>query len=158
MELKNRASAFIWAFALVWMTLLIAFTAVLVRDGPPEGYSLLSTSTILGVFWLGGLALGKFAATKACFYASVHSEDGLTLIWRYPLKTIRTKIPTSLVVAPVVVEGKDSEGDPYFFARLVLPNGDNFDLAQGHVRVQCEAVCEAFDRALRKTRTGTSGA
>jgi uncharacterized RDD family membrane protein YckC len=38
-EFKNRASAFIWAFAVVWLTLLIAFTAVLVRDGPPEGYS-----------------------------------------------------------------------------------------------------------------------
>lgn len=144
MELKNRASAFIWAFALVWLTLLIAFTAILVRDGPPAGYSLLTTSTILGVFWLGGLALGKFATSKACFYASVHSQDGLTLVWRYPLKTIRTNVPMNLVVAPVVVEGTDSEGDPYFFARLLLPDGATFDLAEGHIRVQCEAACEAF--------------
>lgn len=151
MEIKNRASAFTWAFALVWWALLIAFTVILVWDGPPAGYSLLTTSTILGVFWLGGLAFGKFATSKACFYASVHSQNGLTLVWRYPLKTIRTHVPINLVVAPVVVEGTDSEGDPYFFARLFLPSGATFDLAEGHMRAHCEAVCEDFGRAMQKT-------
>lgn len=130
--------------------MLIAFSATLLRNGPPEGYSLATTTVISGLFWLGGLILVAFAIRKPCYYASIQ-KDELTLTWRYPHRTVRTSFPTNVITPPVVIEGRDSEGDPYFFARLILPNGNVFDLAESHIRSLCEDACKSFLLAVQKT-------
>lgn len=137
--------------------MLLAFSAILFRNGPPEGYSLQTTAVVLSLFWIGGLMLGRFAIDKPCYYASIQNDE-LTVVWRYPLKTVRRSFPIGLVEPPVVVEGRDSEGDSYFYARLMLPNGSAFDLGESHIRSVCERACENFLEAMNKSETKKSDA
>ena len=151
MEFKNRTSGFIWAFTCAWLTLLLSFTFVLAKDGPPDQFSFPATLIFLILFWMGGLALGVFAMKKPCFSASINGSE-LALIWRYPFKRVRATLPLESISPPEVVDSSDSEGDPYFFARLILPDSKSFDLAEGHHRAHCEDVCEAFRLELKKLK------
>jgi hypothetical protein len=151
MTFSNRAAGFVWAFVIVWLTLLVAFTVLLARDGPPEGYSLPIMAAALAIFWIAGLAAGGVASAKPCYVASLKSS-GATLLWQYPFRRIRLAIPLDQIEPPEVVEGRDSDGDPYFFAQLTLPALPQFDLAEGGSRTECDNVCRAFWAEVERLR------
>lgn len=151
MEFRNRSSLFLWGFAAVWLSMLIAFTLVAIRDGPPEGHSAATIAVILGIFWVAGAAIVNFAMTKPCYSVAITPEADLTLIWTYPYKRIKKKFAGDGIVAPAVVEEKDSEGDPYYIARLSLPDGSTFDIAENHDRARCDRVCKKFTEALSRS-------
>ncbi len=153
MKFANRNALALWGFAAIWLAMLVMFTLLVVRDGPPEGYSLSFTAAVLSVFWLGGFALVSAVVGKACF-SVVISPEQVTFSSRYPHKRTRTIVPTGRVGRAEVVEARDSDGDACFYARLRLPDGTDFDLSEGYSRGYCEATCREFSRAIERALAG----
>jgi len=151
---RNRKAAFLWGFALIFAAVVVAMTAVLVRDGAPEGWSPAAIAAVVAVFWAGALGLGRYALGTSCTSATLSSDSRVLLTRRYPFKsTVISCAPVEL--APVqVVEGVDDEGDPYFYARLILPDCSEFDLFEGHDRVRCEEIRLRFDSAVHASNKG----
>jgi hypothetical protein len=147
MKFANRTALALWVFAAVWLAMLVMFTMLVIRDGAPKGYSLPFTTGVLGIFWLAGVALVRVVVGKPCFLASVASEQ-VTFTSQYVHRRTHIVVPTAHVGRAEVIEGRDTDGDTYFHARLRLPDGSDFDLSEGHSREYCEATCRDFSRAI----------
>jgi hypothetical protein len=144
---RNRLAAFLWGFAAVWVTMLLAMTYVALRDRPPEGISV-PMVVIMAVFWVAGIGLVAFVSTKPCFFVTVDRDGRVSATWRYPHKVVRKVLPVASVRPAIVVDSRDSDGDPYFHARVNTIDGEPIDIAEGHSRVDCEQACERFNSAL----------
>jgi len=119
------------------------------RDGAPAGSSRLTVSLLIGAFWVGGVGLVRFAAAKPCLFVTLDSSDDIGVTWRYPFKAVRRKFPKSSVTSARVVESLDSDGDPYFYARVFTADQQSFDIREGHSRETCTQACEQFCDILR---------
>ena len=147
MTFSNRGALFSWGFCLIWWLMLLAMSWVFVRDGAPDGYAPELLLLVMGFFWMGGLVLAVFACSQPCYRVKVFAGEGIQVVWRYPFKRVRCYITIDDISPPTVVTGTDSEGDPYFYARLKL--GELMvNLAEGHDRHACELVCNQFRAAL----------
>ncbi len=130
-------------------------TYVLFRDGAPSGYPVGVSVLVAAVFWAAGIGLALYAASKPCYFVDVHRGSRISATWRYPHKVIRRVVPRSQVEPALVVDAKDSDGDPYYFARAAILHGDPLDIAEGHTRDVCEQACTRFNEAFFG-RTGPS--
>lgn len=152
MLVVNRVAIFAWIFAGVFLVMVAVFTALLVRDGPPPGYSATAMSALLAAFWLAGLGLAAFASSKPYVRVAV-TPDGLTVVtWRYPFSRVSRTVRTERVMPATVVESQDDEGAPYFLARATLADGTTVDLGEGHDRDTCEDLCTRFNELLDRHR------
>lgn len=152
MTFRNRSAAFVWGFVAIWLAMLVAMTYLVLRDGPPPGYSAPTTATILGLFWLGGLALIACVSRQPCISVTVGQHGSIAATWRYPHKVVRRVLPAGTVLPAKVVDAEDSEGGPYFRVRLRASGGETIDIAEGHSRADCERTCELFNSALDAAR------
>lgn len=152
---RNRSAACLWGFAVVWLGMLGAMSYVLVRDGPPPAYSATTTLVIGSLFWLGGIVLLGVAVSSPCVAVVVESPARVRVTWRYPFRTVRRTLAQDEVQAARVVEDKDSEGDPYYVARVAIAGGEAIDLHGSHDRAAREAACARFNQALFPRATGT---
>lgn len=125
-----------------------AMTYVVIRDGFPGGYSTPVSLTIVGVFWLGVVALIPYAAAKPCLTAVVDGRNTVHAVWRYPHRAVRLTISGDDIGRAQVVEQKDSENDPYYVSRANTVDGIPLDLKEGHNRAACENACLAFNHAV----------
>jgi hypothetical protein len=144
MRIANRMALFLWGFAAVWLAMLTAFTALVIRDGPPPGYAPEVAIAILAAFWLGGFGLAGYAASQPLQSVTRGPDGAVRVDWIRPLRRERRVYPAGTVGAPEVVVGTDTDGDPYFRARLRLPDGLSVDIAEGHDRARCEDACRRF--------------
>ena len=149
MKFSNRVSAFLWGFSLIWLSLLAMFTGLLVRDGPPDGYSLEFVWVIIALFWLGGVGLTGYALSKPCYFVTIDYGGTVHFTWQYPHRRRCAEVPSRELALPYVFDSKDDEGAPYFIARLELPDGRVFIVAEGHSREKCEEACSRFKSAIR---------
>lgn len=150
---SNRIAAFLWGFTLIWLFLLVLFTSLLVRGGPPEGYSIEVSWAVMMFFWLGGGGLICYALSKPCYFVTVDRSGTVCFTWQYPHRRRRTEVSSRELAPPYVVDSEDDEGSPYYIARLDLPDGKVFRLAEGHARPTCEEACLRFTSALRAIGT-----
>jgi hypothetical protein len=153
MTFANRTALAVWIFAAVWLAMLGMFTMLVIRDGPPVGYSLPFITVAMSAFWIGGVALISVALGKGCFVVSISPEQ-VTFTCQFPHKRTRIVVPTVCVGRAEVVEARDSEGDAYFYARLRLPDGTDFDLSEGPLREHCERTCREFSQAVERALAG----
>jgi hypothetical protein len=147
---RNRMAAFLWGFAAVWMLMLVTITWVYWRDGAPVGYSEAVTRAILAAFWVAGLGIIAYVSSKACFTVSVARDKTITVSWRYPHRVQRQRMSAADVEPAEVIEARDDEGEPYFFARFISRQGDRVDFYEGHDRRACEDACLRFNIAIGK--------
>lgn len=145
---QNRTAIFLWGFTVAWIGMLCAMTYVLVRDGAPDGHSVAATVLVAAVFWAAGIGLAFFAASKPCYFVAVYRGSRIAATWRYPHKVICKVVPRPQVEPALVVDSKDSDGDPYYFARAALLQGEPLDIAESHAREVCEKACHRFNEAL----------
>jgi hypothetical protein len=148
MVFRNRKAAFLWGFMAAFMALLAAMSYVLLRDGPPPGYSLEFLTTVMGIFWIGGLGGCCFAASHPCVTVTVQPHSSVLITHSYPFRREQQDVPTDQVVSAGVVESPDDEGNPYFFARAKLIGGLSVDLFESHDRHRCESECARFNQAV----------
>lgn len=147
MTFSNRGAVLTWGFAFAWWGMLLAMSWVFVRDGAPDGYTPELLLLVMGFFWMGGLVLAVFACSQPCFRVKVFAGEGILVVWSYPFKSLSCYISIDEINLPTVVTGTDSEGDPYFYARLSC-GGRVIDLKEGHDVDACKQVCEQFAAAL----------
>jgi hypothetical protein len=150
---RNRAAAFLWGFASVWCGMLGIMTYVLFRDGAPAGHSWLLVITIFVLFWACGVGLLVYAASHPCISVVVDGKR-VSVTWRYPHRSETQSYPAAHLPKAQVTAEKDSEGDPYYFVRVTLSEGRNFELRQSHSRDVCQQVCSRFNDALSGSRHG----
>lgn len=145
----NRKALSLWFFSAVFVAIVAAFTWLVIRDGPPQGYAPLLVWTIVVVFWCAGLGLVAFAWSLPCI--SVHaSASAVTVRWRHPTWVHESRVARAAVPPAVVVERKDSDGDPYYCAQFALRDGRTVDLLETHVREACEEACARFNATGRR--------
>jgi hypothetical protein len=145
---QNRSAVFLWGFAAIWLTMLIAMTYVALRDGSPAGSSAPTFALVMVLFWIGGIGLGVFVSTRPCSSTTVEEGRFVTVTWRYPHKVIRKVFAVASVLPAAVIESRDSDGALYYYARISTVEGEVVDITEGHRRVSCEKACERFNSAL----------
>ncbi|MEO7728186.1 MAG: hypothetical protein ABIS45_13095, partial [Burkholderiales bacterium] len=111
------------------------------------GNSIPWRAAILGAFWIAGLGASAFAASRPCIRAVVNS-GGARVLWIYPFSRTRRDLHRSELDIAQIVESRDGDGDPYFFARTHLRGGPDVNLFESQNRTACEAVCMNFNAAL----------
>jgi hypothetical protein len=144
-------AAWLWGFALCFLLFNAAMTYVFLRDGAPPGYSALMVQAIMALFWVCSLGLSAYAASLFCLRITVQSGTGVMVVWRYPFNSTRLSLPSSSLGPAQVIEGKSSDGDPYFQAQLTLPDGRPLSLAEGPSREWCKAECARFNASIGQT-------
>ena len=148
---KNRIAVAYWGFTAVWLSIVAGFTWVLVRDGPPPGYPGEIMWALIALFWLGGLALAGYTMDQPLYAVAMNPQAVVSFTWQYPHKRIRKSYEAEQLGRPRVVEGTGSDGEPYYFARLDLPDGSVADLAEGHDRDRCEAAVARFTQIITRS-------
>ena len=141
-------AAAIWAFTLVWLGMLCAMSYVFYRDGVPEGYSHAVTTGVLAIFWIAGFGLAAFAASKPCFLVTINDRQAVTAVWRYPHRRVHKDFHRQQLRPAQVIDSRDSDDDPYYFARVHTSDGKSIDLAEGHSRITCETACARFNEVV----------
>jgi hypothetical protein len=147
---RNRMAWVVWILAAIWMTFLIAMTWVVVRDGPPDGHSVATTAAVGAFFWAGGIGLSVWVCTFRLLRVDVQDGGALDVVWRSPVRVERRRVDARDVPPAVVVDGKDSDGDPYYHCRVTLADGAILDLAEGHQRPPIEETAASFNTATRQ--------
>ena len=69
----------------------------------------------------------------------------VSIAQHYPFRTVTRSIARTDMRPAEVVESRDDEGSPYFFARIALADGTTFDLAESHSRHLCESKAASFN-------------
>lgn len=151
MHFKNRIVFFYWGFSFLFMLFVVAMSYVFWRDGPPPGHSAPFMLSVLALFWTAGTGLCTYAASQPAVYIMVLPDGSLSITWRYPFNAIRKQYPRAIVPCAQLVQAKDDEGDLYFHSRLLLPDGESIDIAEGHAKERCEKECARFNAALKKS-------
>lgn len=145
---RNHKAVFGWVFAAIFVLFAGAMTYVFFRDGPPAGYSQLLIAALLALFWLFALAGFGFAASQPCVTVSVFPARDVRVAHRYLFRRAERLVPRAEIEPAQVVESRDDDGDPYFYARATLGDGLRIDLAEGHDRESCDSICRRFNAIL----------
>jgi hypothetical protein len=153
---RNRLAVFFWVFAVAWMASLLLMTYVFFRDGPPGGSSSLIMPMILVLFWIVGIGLCAFAVTSKQGLVTAGPGNVASVTWRFPFKVVRKSLPAASLYPAKVVASRDSDGDPYFHARVELIDGGVMDIAEGNSRAACKRACERFNALLFPTSPTSS--
>ena len=150
---RNRVAWAIWIFMGIWMTFLALMTWVMLRDGPPPGYSAPTIWAILFVFWLFGSAVSAWASTIRTVQVEVTDSGAVLVTWRSPSGAERRRIEAADVPPEEMIHGADNDGDPYFTSRVTLADGATIDLAESRDEAAIEAATAHFN-ALAGRRRG----
>jgi hypothetical protein len=145
---RNRTAAFGWGFMIVWLAMLCAFTWIMLRDGPPPQQPRLSVVALL-LFWLVGVPAAVHVFAIPIVHVRVHGRGRVSVRKRYLIGSVEHEIGQSGCAQVRLVESTDSDGDPYFHARLRIDGGVELDIWEGHDRADGEAVVARFRNALR---------
>lgn len=158
MKFHNNVAAFSWVFSGIFLAGCSLFTYILVRDGssqiqinPPQITSYYPSwfmPAMLGVFWLVGWGLAIEVSKKPCIQVKILPDKSVSIKRRYPFRQEVYIVRGSELNPAQVIKSQDSESSPYFFVRIFIPDGNTFDIAEGHDRNFCEAVCIRFNNAL----------
>jgi len=128
----------------VFMTFVALMTWVSFRDLSASKSHGFWQAVIMGVFWIAGLGFSAFAAGRPCMIVTVQPGT-VRIVHQYPFSRKQRDVSYGELERAQVVESRDSEGDPYFYARTRLKDGSNVDLFESHRREKCETVCATFN-------------
>lgn len=164
MVFRNNMAWVSWVFSALFCAFVLAMTYVLLRDGSPQVYAPFMPQrypawfiwSVMAIFWTAALGLVTFALSQHCLTVGVRPESGVEITWRYPFRKRLVRLPASEVPPVSLVHSTDSEGDAYFYVRLLLPDGASVNLSEGHQLEACEAVCERFNQVLQTAAKGQS--
>ncbi len=96
----------------------------------------------------GGLGGSAFAASHPCVSVTLQADSTVRVVHRYPFSRQEQTVGNDRIERAQIVESRDDESNPYFFARTVLIDGTPVALFECHDRQTCEMVCARFNRAV----------
>jgi hypothetical protein len=145
---RNHKALFLWAFMAIYIGLVAAMSYMLIRQGPPQGSSVVSTITIMTVFWIGGIGGTIFVSNRPCVILKVEPNFTVHILHRYPFRRCQRVVDNQEIELARVVETLDSNGDRYFIGRASLIDGTSIDFIESHHSESCEEVCKSFNQAV----------
>lgn len=149
MTFRNDAALFLWGFMAIWWAMLLTFTGIMLRDGPPDGMSWALAGAVLAAFWCGGAAGAAWAFSHARLRLEVAPDGCARLECARPFHRRSETLSPAMVAQVAVDETTDSDGDSYFLCKLRLADGREFAVAEGHDLPTVEACASRLRRALR---------
>ncbi len=102
----------------------------------------------MGIFWIGGLGGSAFAMNHSCVTVTVQPNSTVRIVHQYPFRRDQQEVHNERINRASVVESRDAEGDPHYFARAALIAGTHVDLYESHDRQSCESTCARFNQAV----------
>ena len=147
MQIRNRIAFAYWTIVFAFLAIVLAMTYVLLRDGAPEGYSPLFMAGVLGLFWLFGLGAAAYAFSHPIVRIEV-TAGGLDLSLRTPFSRFQRRYRPHEIRKAEIIQTEDSEGDPYFLAKVTLVDEHSFNLAEGACREDCQQALATLMRVL----------
>ncbi|MET0271911.1 MAG: hypothetical protein ABW360_02870 [Phenylobacterium sp.] len=149
---RNRKAWALWIFMGIWMFFLCLITYVLLRDGPPPGYSWQMMWAVMFFFWSIGLSATVWASTQRIVHVDVTDTGALDVTWRWPIRVERRRVEAADVPPAEMIYGSDSDGDPYYTCRVTLADGNTIDLAESHDESSIEATVARFNAIAGRRR------
>lgn len=147
-EVRNRIAIAAWVFMAVWLSFLLIFTWLMLRDGPHPSQPAALQQGVLALFWLFGIGGSAHVFALPCTRFAV-AADGSARLGRWsPLARETEHFPPGSIAAVELRRGRDSDGDPYFRATLVAADGRERVIREGHDADQQREVIERVRRAL----------
>lgn len=146
---RNRTAAFVWGFAAVFAAAVVAVTTLyFLRDVEASGSSEI-IRMLLAIFWIGCFVFVRFACRQSMTEITVEPgtlEIGLV----FPFRRRTRVVPQTNVAAVGVVDSFDSDGHPYYYARVRLIDGTSVDFYESHSESTCQAEVERFKHCLNR--------
>ena len=142
---ERRVPAVLWAFAGLWLLVVAAATAVALFGPAADGVSRAGVLVGLGVLWLAGLGLWRFASRQRLLRVDVAADGSVAIAWRSPFRVERRRVAAWDVFPAGVVATDTPEGEAMFTCRVVLQDGTWLDLAQSTDRDAVQAVVSRFN-------------
>ena len=155
---RNRTAIFIWIFTIFWNLGVgclgyVSFREKIYEEDPRYWF-------FLAIFFSAGVGLAAYANRQYCTTVKVSDLQILTVVWRYPFKTIHYSMAASDIQSATVFETKDSEGDPYYKSQFRIVNAGNtlklptdiVVIRESSIRSICEQTCQTFNQAVFSQR------
>lgn len=146
-QFTNRSAIAMWICAPTLLLVMVVGTFFLVSNGMPDKNPALIAG-MMGLLWLVVLWFTYLAASTGITYVQVERGSSVSVVRRYPHKTVRRTLARDQVRQAEVVEVRDSESGDVFIARVKVADGDEFNLASTNSRESCEEACSRFNAAL----------
>jgi hypothetical protein len=149
---KNCKPAFAWGIALFCVFVAAAMTFLFLTKGPPDGYTPQTMTTILAVIWVFLLGGTSYAFSQPCTLLTVPQCKTIRVVLLYPFGRQVHHFLKSETKPALLVETKDSEGDPYYKAAFTLPGRDPLTIVlfESHDKQTCQDKCNQFNALLSK--------
>lgn len=147
-RLHNRLAFVLWIVVASSLVILLCFTWLFLRDGPPPQVGAFGLP-LLGLLWMAGIAASASVCASAVISLRVTSTGVMVREWR-PFSVRKTCCASADVRVPPIVDGADEEGDPYFRCLLILPDGHVVAVAESHRRLDVENARERVVAALAR--------
>ena len=145
--LRNDAAVFPWLIIGLFDIGVILMTVLTVRDGlPATPHPLFSLGMVI-FFWTGAIGSSLWALQRQRIRVEINPE-GSRLI-KMGLFGKATVYFNRLDVERIeVIEGTDSDGDPYFYCELVIRQTEAVRIAEGHSQATVAQAARKLREAL----------
>ena len=123
-------------------------TVLFFRNAPPKGTSSELLGVVLSLFWFVGVAVAIHMYNQPCVQLSIENKQ-INLRLYYPWAVHAQKYHAEELQEALVYEDRDSEGEPYFYARLRFADGREIDIKESAEFALCAESLEQLQQALR---------
>lgn len=148
--LRNDAAVFPWLIIGLFDIGVILMTVLIVRDGLPATPNQLFSLGMVIFFWTGAIGSSLWVLQRQRIRLEINSQ-GSRLIKRGLFGKAIVYFSRQDVERIEVVEGTDSDGDPYFYCELVIRQTQAVRIAEGHSQATVEQTARKLREALQLT-------
>lgn len=146
-QFTNRSAITLWVCAPMLLLIMGVGTFHFVSNGLPDKNPALIAG-MLGLLWIGVLWFAWLALSTGITHVQVERGGSVSVVRRYPHKTVRRVLTRDQLRRAEVIELRDSESGDVFVAKVKTTDGDEFNLATTNSRASCEEACWRFNAAL----------
>lgn len=144
----NLKPCFGWAAMVLFCAVVLGLTMVIRRDGPPPGQPAWLQLGAMLVCLFGGVIAGWRVLRIPCTRLVVLPDGAVALTRFWLMRRDVQRIPRTALAGVTVERGRDGEGDPYWRTFLVLADGAEILVAEGHDMRRQRDAAEGLARAL----------
>lgn len=131
-EIGNRTAAVGWGFMAVFLGMTALFTWIMGRDGPHPSQPGWLQHGVIGLFWIVGVVVAAQVTSIPCTRLRILADGSAVLIRRWPLRRQEERFRRAEIAGVEMRRGRDSDGDPYFTTVLLLRDGREELVREGH--------------------------
>ncbi|MBY0333493.1 MAG: hypothetical protein K2X49_22775 [Acetobacteraceae bacterium] len=144
----NLAPLLGWVVMAGFLAAVATLGWVLHRDGTEPGHPPWLQTGALALLWVGGMTAGGHLFGTPCTRLRVAPGGAAVLTRVWPLWWRREHLPRGAIAGVAVRQGHDSEGDPYFRTLLVLADGREWLVTEGHHAPAQRAIAARLRAAI----------